>query len=78
MSGAAKTLPLVAREQPNYAWYGTTQAAEFYGRHTRTICRWCSDGTLVEAGCTLYRDPAGQWWIGIPRNTSDTSDSTHL
>ena len=62
---------IVARDNDQYEWYDTVEAAQFYGRDPRTVRRWCMDGTLVDAGCAVYRGPkdrSRQWLIGMPKN----------
>jgi hypothetical protein len=57
------------RTHPQYNWYDTIEAAEFYGIAPRTVRKWCVDGTLVDAGCAIYRGPKSrgkQWLIGMP------------
>lgn len=66
------------RQHPQYNWYDTVEAAEFYGITPRAIRYWCIDGTLVSAGCAIYRGPKSrgkQWLIGMPVSESNITPS---
>jgi hypothetical protein len=45
-------------------WYSVYNYAAKWRRSPRTSRRWCLDGTLLKFGCRLYKDPAGDWWVG--------------
>lgn len=51
-------------------WFSTTQAAEYAGRHVKTIANALRDGELVgsqrHAGCSwrIHRDDLDRWLRG--------------
>lgn len=48
------------------------EAARYFGKDRTVIWKWCSDGTAVEAGFRVFRDPTRHMWIGIPVQNSSS------
>lgn len=47
-------------------WLSCREAQAHFGRSQKTISNWIVNGTCVEFGLRVYRDPMGFYWIGIP------------
>jgi hypothetical protein len=47
-------------------WVNTKEFAIRWNRSESTVRMWCRDGTAVEFGLTIYRDPKGRWWLKVP------------
>jgi hypothetical protein len=50
------------------AWLSVLQVAHIWNRSPRMIRNWIYDGTLLQIGARLYRDPHQRWWIGVARS----------
>lgn len=51
---------------PNERWLRPSQFKLIVARSITTVKNWCSDGTLIEFGYSVYQDPMGQWFIKTP------------
>jgi hypothetical protein len=57
------TLPPYLNEPTE--WHTLAGLRHYFHRSLRTLRRWCVDGTLAEAGASLYRDRRGKWWVKL-------------
>lgn len=60
------TLPSQLASDTSHRWFSVQEAARYFGKDQSIIHRWCHDGTAVEAGMRVFRDPTRHFWIGIP------------
>lgn len=51
-------------------WLTVSEAAQVWGRSTRTIQLWCEDGTFASSHVHTHYDSThrggGKWWICLP------------
>lgn len=59
-------------------WVSPRTLASRLGRNYWTIIRGCREGTVLDFGYTVKREPGlkGRYWIGIPLNSSLASPAS--
>lgn len=59
-------VPAQAQSQPEkIQWLSVREFAIIYRRSERTIRLWCTDGTIIDFGFSIYQDSKRQWWISL-------------